>query len=662
MSEQPNGRESESISTMVSTQAIVLLLHTRFAKRPTMTRQRSEQPNGRESESRRWFRFSVCWFCCFLFVVCCDAFSSLITIFHNIAASAFIMQATGTPPDEHPTVVTPSSRPERSPATSPTGTTTPGRTPRECKNIHQCYHMRASGRGRCAKCPHMIDQGDCFRMARNNTGHKRRRQHVHCPAPTRVPRTLFETLNKGDICKHSEHLGLFRIEQVMEEDEMVRCSHFLPLESTLLGYKEASKLPFRHVRHGNSDQQLAIKDLTKTDAVVDTKWSWENIRDGSGGWESISYYYRRIINIEEPSTSGGDDSETAPKPEFSGMDLYAGAGGMQLGLAKAGLDVRYSIDRDQYSAQTLKQRNQKGIVYENDAKLLLEEWKKGRCSPPATTIDFLHASPPCQGHSLANNGGCRHNNAKNNDLTLVTADYVEFFRPKVVTVENVIGIMDDTKHDDNAGNSSSRSSMEIFQELVGRLLQLKYQVRVFKVNARDYGDPQYRERLILVAAPCGRPLPTELPKKTHGPNSATQRPFRTALDALDDLSKFPPDNCKYGAIEMMVDNERKLIHNHHLFNETNQERVPPYATQEQPPLEANEPAPTIRCLTPLWHYRLNRMLTPREKARLQGFPDDYVFFGTPQDTYRQIGNAVPVGLASAIGRMIHDTLNADSSS
>ena len=135
------------------------------------------------------------------------------------------------------------------------------------------------------------------------------------------------------------------------------------------------------------------------------------------------------------------------------------------------------------------------------------------------------------------------------------------------------------------------------------------------------------------------PLP-ELPRQTHG---TAERSVRTARDAIGDLESLEP-RTEPG---MMLLPGTKILARHHWHNA---KKCP----SKEFKLHANEPSNTILCAKEVKHYSKERNITNLERARLQGFPDDWKFCGRPTDIMKQIGNAVPIGTSTAIGKALFE--------
>lgn len=258
--------------------------------------------------------------------------------------------------------------------------------------------------------------------------------------------------------------------------------------------------------------------------------------------------------------------------------------------------------------------------------------RKAPCYP--NSCEHQHASTPCNGFSDANralNGG--KNGLRNNCEVRTFVDSVACSNPVTVSFENVTGILKD-KH------------MSFLQEAVATLfLQLEYNVRVCVLNASDYGDAQNRRRVFLLASQRHIELPKE-PVKTHGeaPNLLKRK---TIGDCIGDLENITPETgCGY---VMLADESEVCNHSSEGTDLKNE------ATRIV--LKEDDAAPTLynQSTNAMAHYSCARALTIREMARLQSFPDSHQLPSSRNKARRQIYNAVPVGLATAVAKSIMES-------
>lgn len=359
--------------------------------------------------------------------------------------------------------------------------------------------------------------------------------------------------------------------------------------------------------------------------------------------------------------------QQADRPEGAGvgtirtLDLFAGAGGLSLGvhLADLGYTPVFAVEHDLAAAETFE-RNFGCEVYAGNIE-------DGPHYPPE--VDVIIGGPPCQGFSPLGRDRDDESRAKLNGLWKHYLDAVRTLRPRAFVIENV---------------PEFQRSVQ-FTELL-HLLDVDTELRQYTaaygvVNAADYGVPQNRRRGILVAVrdhPGGLPWP---PDPTHGPASPDGRPHRTVRDAIESL----PARTK--GTDPVIDGDTQHLHFGRRPRPMSLERyraIPPGGnrfdlmanrpditpdcwlnkptgtTDVMGRMHWDQPSPTIRTefFKPekgrYLHPSADRVISHREAARLQTFPDWYVFEGSKIQIARQIGNAVPPLLGAAIARYVHD--------
>ncbi|KAL7537700.1 hypothetical protein ACHAXR_010727 [Thalassiosira sp. AJA248-18] len=200
------------------------------------------------------------------------------------------------------------------------------------------------------------------------------------------------------------------------------------------------------------------------------------------------------------------------------------------------------------------------------------------------------------------------------------------FRPKTATFEHVPGlVLDDYKG--------------YLQSVVSSILQMGYQVRSKVLTSSSYGDPQKRRRLILMVARSDCRLP-DMPPPTHGTGLL---PIKTCKDALQMFEQHDPTSSKSSGTVFI---DETVVFNH---------IIPGHKHDQDNDFELIEDEPSRTILArarPHRHYSGKRFISVREAACLQSFPVSYRFFGRISHQYAQIGNAVPVKLATAIARSV----------
>jgi DNA (cytosine-5)-methyltransferase 1 len=338
------------------------------------------------------------------------------------------------------------------------------------------------------------------------------------------------------------------------------------------------------------------------------------------------------------------------------LSLFSGCGGLDLGMTRAGFQVRFALDSDPHAAASY-QRNFPNAVFVQSsvsdipAKMLREEMDLmvgGPPCPPFSKSRFYRTSKP---RALADAVG-------HETLTGYLAT-LKRVRPRAFLLENVAGMA-------YAVHREALHLIEQTAELLG------YSTTWRVVNAANYGVPQIRERFLLVGMRGKRKF--RFPEPTHtkpaGPSlfAETELPaWRTAGEVLDDLdTEENADDAGHFAGGKY----------HHVLKS-----IPPGENYLHFTAERGHPAPLFRWRSRYWSFLLklsrdlpswtiqarrsnnmgpfhwrSRILRIAEVKRLQTFPDDWYLSGTIEKQWRQIGNAVPPLLAEKIGRALFEQL------
>jgi DNA (cytosine-5)-methyltransferase 1 len=391
------------------------------------------------------------------------------------------------------------------------------------------------------------------------------------------------------------------------------------------------------------------------------------------------------------------------------MDLFAGCGGLSLGLRKAGINVAWANEYDPHAAETYRRSHPGTLLYEEDATSLYQRLlRKEPNLPERGDVDFLVGGPPCQGFSGFNRH--RHVDDPRNSLMDVFLTFVDWLRPRFVLLENVVGLL-------------SLDGGRIAGILLTALHELGYATRLGIVQAGYYGLPQNRWRVFIWASIRRRQLPN-FPQPTHDfprttilgatkfrnevvkPPSNGQSLFWNPLPPVtvgDSISDLPPIE-NGGGEEVMeycsaagTPYQEMLRHScNNLFDHQTAKltRVMLDRCQAVPKKPGAgwvdlpdhlKPKNLLRhgderyknrfgrlhwegifntILSrphPYWgavfHPEQDRVISVRESARAQGFPDNVHFSGPISKKYVQIGNAVPPLLASKLGESLMSSLS-----
>ncbi|GGO10978.1 DNA cytosine methyltransferase [Micromonospora parathelypteridis] len=333
------------------------------------------------------------------------------------------------------------------------------------------------------------------------------------------------------------------------------------------------------------------------------------------------------------------------------IDLFAGAGGATEGLRAAGFAVIGAVENDAAAAASYRLNQPATKLWEQDIRTLAASQLRRDLGLEPGQLTLLKACPPCQGFSTLAHGGETANNSERNDLVLDVIRFIRSLRPSAVLLENVPGLERDVR----------------FSRMKEALASLGYSFVSFKLDAAMVGVPQRRRRLIMVAVRGRRGhLPGTLPELLG--EWFAQAP-KTAKEALDELRhKAAPDDAlnkhrrhspKVAARIAAVPvggNRFDLPPEHQLACHINLRKRNATASYGRVRLDAPAPTMTTRCVTPACgsfiHPTEHRGLTLREAAAFQTFPSNYRFVGDFGSIERQIGNAVPVRMAQALGAAV----------
>lgn len=323
------------------------------------------------------------------------------------------------------------------------------------------------------------------------------------------------------------------------------------------------------------------------------------------------------------------------------VELFCGCGGMSTGLLKAGMQVALGIDSNKSATETyafnhshLGAQGSAEDVRKLEPDALRERIKRQRGQPLVLT-----GGPPCQPFSII--GKRLALGDERGDLIFEFLRLLKGLRPEAFIFENV-------------ANFARIEGGQIAERLEGGLKKAGYATSSGILTASDYGVPQMRKRFFILGV-LGKRAPG-LPRPTHGPLALIgQKPIVTCADALGDLPDVgSPEAHAYWNHEPTFHSPAML----EMFRCLKPGERDPKSHHDR--LDADRPAYTLRAgfgnyspLRPV-HYKYDRVISVRESARIQSFPDSFVWpIGTSRlQQYRQVGNAVPPVLASALAAHI----------
>lgn len=351
---------------------------------------------------------------------------------------------------------------------------------------------------------------------------------------------------------------------------------------------------------------------------------------------------------------------------FKVLDLFSGAGGLSRGFYDAGYEVVLGVDFDKAALKTFKENHGQAEamnldLFDHDNIDVIIDFLKNR----KIKLDVLVGGPPCQGFSVA---GPRDMNDKRNTLYTAMVELADRVKPQVVVLENVPGMVQT-----NGGIGAKR--------VVEDFAKIGYNMVAKLLYGPDYGLPQIRKRVFFVGLKDNTKefiFPEATVDKEH---------YITCEQAIGDLPSLQTADGEiiYGETiqnyEIPAQNEyqkkmrahSKNIQNHigsipiektkymiSLVPEGKNYKALPeqyrgmYKYHEAlTRYHSKKPSRTINTgHRSHFHYKWNRIPTVRESARLQSFPDDFIFYGNKSEQYRQVGNAVPPMLGQVVAEAL----------
>ena len=329
------------------------------------------------------------------------------------------------------------------------------------------------------------------------------------------------------------------------------------------------------------------------------------------------------------------------------IELFAGAGGLALGLEKAGFEHLALIEWDKAAAETLKNNRPSWKVLNEDVEKVAQRDLEAEFSINCGDLDLLSGGAPCQSFSYA--GKRLGLNDVRGTMFYHYATFLHKLQPKIFLFENVRGLL-------------SHDKGRTYQTILGIFADEGYCTQHQILNSWDYGVPQKRERLITIG------IRKDLIHKTkfNFPKTQVYKPVLRDIK----LDKNPPLNecARYSAYKEKI---FSLVPAGGYWRD-----IDPIIAKEYMKscwdmgggrtgilrrLSLDEPSLTVLTSpamkqTDRCHPLEVRPFSYRENARIQTFPDDWQFCGKLSEKYKQVGNAVPVNLAKEIGLELFKTL------
>lgn len=353
------------------------------------------------------------------------------------------------------------------------------------------------------------------------------------------------------------------------------------------------------------------------------------------------------------------------------ISLFSGAMGLDIGLQQVGLDVVIGQDFDPFCVETMKANGHN--VLGGDIRGIKPEQLLEKAGLKVGEPFLICGGPPCQPFSTA--GKRLGINDPRGSLFMDFIRMIDYIRPRFFVMENVKGIMSlplkQVPVADREENDSEQKLGTVLDVILAEFNKLGYKTVYGILDAVNYGVPQFRERFVLIGSRDHEDIFLPIPTHFQMHQDPTYR-WKTVGEAIADLENEEGECC-------VLTPERKeylrMVPEGGNWKDLPKDVIPKAMGGAYESgggkvgfyrrLTYAQPSPTITTApaqkaTMLCHPTKDRPLSVHEYARLQQFPENWVFVGTTAAKYKQIGNAVPIGLAEAIGKAVLAVANRNS--
>ncbi len=371
------------------------------------------------------------------------------------------------------------------------------------------------------------------------------------------------------------------------------------------------------------------------------------------------------------------------KNKIKALDLFAGAGGISKGLSNAGIDVVLANEIDKDFAKTYESNHKDTLMFRDDIKTFSNQLDKYSKS----SIDLIVGGPPCQGFSMAGErirGKKRFLHDPRNYLFKYYFKTVQYFEPKMFIFENVTGIT-------NMDNGSYLEEIIKLFTTKSNFTNDPYHLSYKIIDFSDYGVPQKRKRFVMLGSkkPIGTLDEVILNYLNKLPSDSKFKMKPNIRDAISDLNYLESgegvfkQSYRFDSLsdyQELMRNNSSSLYNHVATNHNDKalqrirqldqgqnrenlsevDEINSVHSGSYGRMRWDDQAVTIttRFDTPsggrFIHPEMNRTITPREAARLQSFPDNFVFEGSKTKISTMIGNAVPPLFAELLGNTMKE--------
>lgn len=356
---------------------------------------------------------------------------------------------------------------------------------------------------------------------------------------------------------------------------------------------------------------------------------------------------------------------------MNAISLFSGAMGLDLGIEKAGFNIRVCIEMDKWAVNTIKSNTTIPVI-DRDINTVPTDEILRVAGLAREEVTLIVGGPPCQAFSTA--GKQRGLADFRGNVIIQYLRVVSEIRPKYFIMENVRGILsaklNDVPIDYQEYEPIKKQKGSVLKFVTNEFEKLGYSISYALLDSANYGVPERRERVFIIGH-LGERVPIPSPTHTKAGYYGT-KPWVTLRDAIGDL-----ESCE--DLHYIPLRPKSLPYMKMLREGENWRSLPPELAKEAMGkayelsggktgflrrLKFDEPSPTLVTsptmpATLLCHPTQLRPLSIEEYARIQQFPNDWIFQGRITTIYKQIGNAVPVGLGYAVGNQVMKHLKGD---
>lgn len=376
--------------------------------------------------------------------------------------------------------------------------------------------------------------------------------------------------------------------------------------------------------------------------------------------ENIETYIKNNNVVIEPSDH---ERKSDDIPEIVALSFFSGAMGLDIGMKNAGIEALLACEFNKYCRMTIAANSPEmaliGDITKYDAKDILRMAK----IPAGQKVDVIFGGPPCQAFSTA--GARKAFDDERGNVFLRYLEVIGEIKPTYVVIENVRGLLSAPYPYKEVNEAFKGGALLI---VLDKLREYGYTVSFNLYNAANFGSPQIRERVVLIAKLGEEKVQYLTP--THSENGENgMKPWRTLKDALEQQNieehhyiTFPEKRLKFYRILKEGQYWKDLPKDLQKEAMGDKLKLGGGKTGFYRRLSYSKPSPTLVTnptmpATDLCHPIEDRPLSVEEYKAIQEFPSEWNIIGPVLEQYKQIGNAVPIKLGEAIARRIIEDMN-----